>query len=161
MNTATVTEAELETCRAIEPELIDLKTQLVSEGMTVNLLAQGDHSTLRIHCYAPSRGEDHGLHAHMEEDHVFLVMHGCAQFYSIKGKLPLVRQNQGIFLPKGCFYEFYNPEEEPLVVLRFGATAERMLRGSRLTPDGEPIPGRSTKHPHLKTPTFIEGKFFE
>jgi hypothetical protein len=69
-------------------------------------------------------------------------------------------KNQGIALPKGCFYEFANAGDKPLVLIRFGAGPEKVLRGRRLTPDGKPIPGRGADKA-LAQPTFIEGAFFE
>lgn len=161
MATVAPTKQELDQFREIEPTILSLKTQLVSKGMTRELLAQGDHSTLRIHVYASGMGEDHGLHAHVEEEHTFIVLHGEAQFFGINGKLPVLRKNQGLYLPKGCFYEFTNPGTEPLVLLRFGATEHKVLNTSRVTPAGEPILGRQVKHPHLANPTFIENAFFE
>ena len=79
--------------REVEPAVLDLKTQLVAEGMTSRLLAQGENSTFRILCYAPCRGEDHGLHGHIEEEHVFFVLHGVAEFSTVNGKLPTLRKN--------------------------------------------------------------------
>ncbi|MQA64689.1 MAG: cupin domain-containing protein [Alphaproteobacteria bacterium] len=161
MDQSTDTTVDLEKYREVKPELIDLRTQLISSGMTRELKAKGDHSTFRIHVYASGLGEDHGMHAHIEEEHLFIVLQGRAQFVGLDGKLPELGRNQGIFLPKGCFYEFYNPGEEPLVILRFGAAAELMLSGSRLTPDGRPIAGRGSQRPEIRKPTFIEGAFFE
>jgi mannose-6-phosphate isomerase-like protein (cupin superfamily) len=161
MSKISVTEEDLKVYREAEPQLLNLRTPLVSSGMTQRLLTRGENSTLRILCYAPSRGEDHGLHGHIEEEHYFIVLHGAAQFYGLKGPLPQLQKNQGIFLPKGCFYEFYNPTEEPLVVLRIGASEQKVDRGVRLTPEGEPIPGRSTRHGEAMAPVFIESAFFE
>lgn len=161
MATDVASHEDLQKFREIEPQIISLRIPLVETGMTRELLAHGDHSTLRIHCYASGMGEDHGLHAHIEEEHGFIVLMGTAQFSGIGGKLPPVGKNQGIYLPKGCFYEFVNIGTEPLVILRFGASAEKLLRASRLTPEGDPIPGRSKQHPHLNKPTFIEDAFFE
>ena len=161
MSKTSVTEEDLKRYRETEPQMISLKTPLVSSGMTQRLIARGDNSTLRVLCYAPSRGEEHGLHGHIEEEHYFIVLHGAAQFFGIKGELPLLQRNQGIFLPKGCFYEFYNPTEEPLVVLRIGASEGIVDRGARLTPDGEPIPGRSTRHGEAMAPVLIENAYFE
>lgn len=144
-----VTMEDLQRFRQLEPTILDLKTRLVAEGMTSRLLMQGENSTFRVLCYAPCRGEDHGLHGHIEEEHTFFVLHGVAEFNTVSGKLPLVRKNQGIFLPKGCFYEFINPGPDSLVVLRCGASATKIERSTRLTPGGEPIPGRSKRHPHL------------
>ena len=161
MNDKMINEEDLQRFREVEPEVLSLKIPMVSGGMTQRLLTRGDNSTLRVLCYAPSRGEDHGLHGHVQEEHYFVVLHGAAQFHGLKGPLPLLNKNEGVFLPKGCFYEFYNPTEEPLVVLRIGASAEKVDRGARLTPDGQPIPGRSTRHKELMEPHFIEGAFFE
>ncbi len=160
MSDTSVTEEDLKRFRETEPQLINLTIPLVSSGMTQRLLMGGDNSTLRVLCYAPSRGEDHGLHGHVEEEHYFIVLQGAAQFHGLKGALPLLQKNQGVFLPKGCFYEFYNPTEEPLVVLRIGASREKLDRGARLTPEGAPIPGRSTRHKEAMEPVFIENAVF-
>ena len=113
----------LRNMRAIKPKLIDLKIPMLEAGMSRDMLCSGENSTVRIHCYSTGMGEKHGLHAHIEEEHVFIVLHGQAVFSSIEGKLPPLGKNKGIWLPKGCFYEFVNPGPEPLVVLRFGADA--------------------------------------
>ena len=55
-------------------QVVQLKTQLVSEGHTRLMLAETDLMTLRIHCYAPGIGEN-ALHAHTKEDHIFVVQH--------------------------------------------------------------------------------------
>ena len=155
--------ADLGEMQTIKPTVISLKTQLLSKGMTREEIASGEHSIYTVHCYAPSQGEPHGLHAHLDEEHMFVVLHGVAHFSSIDGELPPLEKNTAIYLPKGCFYEFVNHGPEPLVVLRFGAS-EKLLRrgeGRRLTPAGDPIPGRSKMHPHLNAIEVIEGKFFE
>jgi mannose-6-phosphate isomerase-like protein (cupin superfamily) len=161
MSKKSVTEEDLKIYREVEPQLLSLRTPLVSSGMTQRLLTRGENSSLRVLCYAPSRGEEHGLHGHIEEEHYFIVLQGAAQFHGLKGPIPLLQKNQGIFLPKGCFYEFYNPTAEPLVVLRIGASGEQLDRGTRLTPEGEPIPGRSTRHGEAMLPVVIEGAFFD
>jgi len=158
---AAPTETELEQFRTVEPSLIDLKTPLLERGMSKRLLCAGDNSTLRIHCYSTGMGEKHGLHAHTEEEHVFVVLQGTAVFSGIKGKLPPLEKNHGIWLPRGCFYEFYNPGPDPLVVLRFGAVQKGGNESRRVTPEGAHIPGRSTQFPELAVPKVIEGAFFE
>ena len=46
--------------------------------------------------------------------------------------------------------------------MRFGAPREKQTSGPRLTPAGDPIPGRSSQHPHMKdNVTFIENAFLE
>ena len=73
-----------------------------------------------MHCYGPKGGEN-GLHAHIEEDHIFVVLQGEAQFSGLNGPLPVLKKNQALMLPKGCFYSFSNEGTEPLVMIRFGA----------------------------------------
>ncbi|MPZ40914.1 MAG: hypothetical protein GEU95_23255 [Rhizobiales bacterium] len=73
-NEATVMETkDIDT--AIVPQIISLRTQLVSQGFTRVLLAETDNSTFRIHCYGPKSGEN-GLHVHTDEDHVFCSVAG-------------------------------------------------------------------------------------
>jgi mannose-6-phosphate isomerase-like protein (cupin superfamily) len=143
---------------AIAPKIISLRTQLVSEGHAREMLAETDNSTFRIHCYGPKGGEN-GLHAHTDEDHIFVVLQGEAQFFDLDGPLPVLRKHQALMLPKGCFYSFSNEGTEPLVMLRFGAM-EKNFTGDRLDPKGKPIPGRG-KAAGSKPPKFIENAYFE
>lgn len=154
-----VSQAELEEAREIEPQTLSLRTQLVQKGRSREMLADGEHMTFRIHCYAPGVGE-HGLHAHLDEDHIFIVLEGTARFSGVNGPLPELTKNQGVALPKGCFYEFANAGDTPLVMIRFGAGAEKVVHGRRLTPDGKPIAGRGA-NPDMNAPVFIEGAYFE
>ena len=141
-----------------EPEILTLRTQLVSAGHTKDLLAETNGMTFHIHCYGPKGGEN-GLHAHVDEDHLFVVLQGEAQFSGLNGMLPVLKKNQALMLPKGCFYSFSNEGTEPLVMIRFGAM-DKNLPGGRLDPEGKPIPGRGKQH-GAKPPVFIAGKFFE
>jgi uncharacterized cupin superfamily protein len=70
----------------VEAQIVQLKTQLVSQGHTRHLLADTGLMTLRIHCYAPGIGEN-ALHSHTKEDHIFLVLQGTAQFNTGKDGL--------------------------------------------------------------------------
>jgi mannose-6-phosphate isomerase-like protein (cupin superfamily) len=163
---------------AVKPEVISLRTQMVSQGFTRVLLAETDNSTFRIHCYGPKSGEN-GLHSHIDEDHVFVVLQGEAQFYDLDGALPVLKKHQALMLPKGCFYSFANETDDPLVMIRFGASDKKlpegrldpqvMLRfgameknwkGGRLDPQGKPIAGRGHA-PDTKPTVFIENAFFE
>lgn len=163
MDSNTVADGDLAHMKTVKPTLISLKTQLLSKGMTRDEIASGEHCIFTVHCYAPSQGEPHGLHAHLDEEHMFLVLHGTAIFSSVDGELPPITKNNAIWLPKGCFYEFVNPGPEALVVLRIGGAKELLRRGQgrRLTPEGKPIVGRSTMHPHLTKIEAIAGAFFE
>jgi mannose-6-phosphate isomerase-like protein (cupin superfamily) len=156
-STLTPTGLVHDTAPAIEPEILALRTQLVSAGHTKTLLAKTDNVTFHIHCYGAKGGEN-GLHAHIEEDHIFVVLQGEAQFFGLDGPLPVLRKNQALMLPKGCFYSFSNEGTEPLVMIRFGAM-DKNASGDRLDPTGKPIPGRS-KQAGSKPPAFIEDAFF-
>jgi mannose-6-phosphate isomerase-like protein (cupin superfamily) len=141
----------------IEPQIVNLRTQLVSQGHTKDLLAETDFTTFHMHCYGPKGGEN-GLHAHVDEDHIFVVLQGEAQFFGLNGALPVLKKNQALVLPKGCFYSFSNEGTEPLVMIRFGAMPKDVA-GGRLDPEGKPIPGRG-KQAGSKPPVFIENAFY-
>ena len=153
--------SQLAALRDIRPQIVDLKIPMLSGGMSRDLLCEGENSTFRIHCYSTGMGEKHGFHAHVEEEHLFIVLHGEAVFSGLDGRLPVVGRNKGIWLPKGCFYEFFNPGPEPLVVLRFGAQESDAHVSRRITPEGDPIKGRSSSDPEKARPQVIEGRFFE
>ena len=139
------------------PEILSLRTQLVRAGHTKELLAETDLITFHVHCYALGGGEN-GLHAHTDEDHIFVALQGEANFRGRDGALPALRKHQAIFIPRGAFYSFSNDGTEPLILIRFGASRERS--GGRLDPGGKPIPGRSQQH-GAQAPVFLEGAFFE
>jgi mannose-6-phosphate isomerase-like protein (cupin superfamily) len=130
----------------------------VSAGHTKDLLAGTDHMTFHIHCYGPKGGEN-GLHAHVDEDHVFVVLQGEAQFYGRNGPLPALKKNQALMLPRGAFYSFANETDEPLVMIRFGAM-DKTAPGGRLDPQGKPIPAAASRKAPSRRCSF-EGKFFE
>lgn len=140
------------------PQILSLRTQLVSEGHTRVLLAETDNCTFRVHCYAPKGGEN-GLHAHTDEDHIFVILQGEAQFYDLNGPLPVLKKNQALMLPKGSFYSFENSGTDALILIRFGAM-EKNWKGDRLDPEGKPLAGRAQTH-HSKNPVLIENAFFE
>ena len=141
----------------IAPQIIRLKTQLVKKGRTRELLTETDHCTLRIHCYAPGIGEN-ALHAHMNEDHIFVVLQGTAKFTGTKGDIAELTKNHALVLPKGCFYQFANSGQDSLVMIRFGAFAEN--KDWRISPDGKVIPGRGGEEGYAE-PVLIENAFFE
>lgn len=143
---------------ATTPLIVSLRTQLASQGHTKELLASSDRMTVHIHCYAPKGGEN-GMHAHTQEDHVFVCLQGESVFRGLEGPLPPLRRNQAIFLPRGCFYSFANEQNEPCILLRIGA-GEKDRGGERLDPQGNPIAGRA-KQAHAVKPVLIENAFFE
>lgn len=142
-----------------DPEILSLRTQLVSAGHTKTLLAKTDLMTFHVHCYGPKGGEN-GLHTHTEEDHLFVCLDGEAQFRGLNGPLPPLKKHQALFLPKGCYYSFSNETDKPLILIRFGASAKGTNGGQRLDPRGQHIPGRGQQHGAVK-PVLIDNAFFE
>ena len=142
-----------------QAQVVQLKTQLVSEGHTRHMLAETDLMTLRIHCYAPGIGEN-ALHAHTKEDHIFVVLQGTAQFNTGRDGKTIVNaiKNHAVILPAGSYYQFCNSGKEPLVMARIGAGSDKA--DQRLNPDGTEIPGRAQEHGAAK-PVTIDGAFFE
>jgi hypothetical protein len=53
----------MENGKEVLAKVVQLRTQLVSQGHTRHLLAETDLMTLRIHCYSPGIGEN-ALHSH-------------------------------------------------------------------------------------------------
>ena len=142
-----------------QAKVVQLKTQLVKEGHTRELLAETDLMTLRIHCYAPGIGEN-ALHSHTKEDHMFLVLQGTAQFTTGRdGKMVVMAgKNQAVVLPAGCYYQFCNSGSDSLVMARVGAGSDKA--DQRINPDGSAIPGRTHEQGAAKS-VLIEGAFFE
>jgi len=142
-----------------QAKVVQLKTQLVKEGHTRFMHAETDLMTLRIHCYAPGIGEN-ALHAHTKEDHIFVVLQGTAQFITGRNGKTVISagKNNVVVLPAGCYYQFCNSEQTPLVMARIGAGSDKA--DQRLNPDGSAIPGRTQEQGAAK-PLLMEGAFFE
>jgi hypothetical protein len=70
----------------------------------------------------------------------------------------VVKQYEGVMLPRGVSYWFQSSAPENLVMLRAGAAEEWPTKG-RLAPDGHHIPGSSAENKQVpRIP--IPGKFF-
>jgi mannose-6-phosphate isomerase-like protein (cupin superfamily) len=146
----------MEIDKSVQPKVIQLRTQLVKKGRSRILLSETDYSTFRIHCYGKGTGEN-ALHAHLNEDHIFVVLQGTATFTGLNNEALKLAKNHAIVLPKGCFYQFANHADEPLVMIRFGAQAEKS--DHRINPDGQQIGGRAAEG--YGEPELIENSFFE
>ena len=128
-----------------------LTTPLLSKGRSNKVLAATDLLKLRIKVYA--EGGENGLHAHVDEDHAFVVLEGQATFHDEQDKTTVVNSYEGIMLPKGTYYFFQSTGDTNLVLLRTGAGRKdgsahrRNLQGSPTNheenkhEDGVPIPG--------------------
>ena len=52
------------------------------------------------------RGGENTLHAHNNEDHMFVILQGTAIFHGPKGEKKEIGSNEGIMLPAGALYNF-------------------------------------------------------
>jgi mannose-6-phosphate isomerase-like protein (cupin superfamily) len=140
-----------------EPQLFQLRTQLLSKGRSDDTIAQTDLLSIRIKCYA--QGGENVLHTHPGEDHAFVVLAGMAKFFGKNGEITVLTRNQGILLPRGCFYKFQSCGDEPLVMLRVGAQKEK-LPIDRIGVEGNSLPGKSLENKH-EDGVPIEGLYYE
>jgi mannose-6-phosphate isomerase-like protein (cupin superfamily) len=125
------------------PEIFSLRTPYLSEGRSDAVIAKTDQITVRLKVYA--EGGENALHAHMEEDHAFIILEGEATFYDHEEKPRVVGANQGIMLPAGNFYRFQSTGDTNLVIIRVG-TGKPEGHNDRVGPDGEVLPGVSKKN---------------
>ena len=141
----------------LEPQVFQLKTQLLSKGRSDYTLAKTDLMSVRIKCYA--QGGENVLHSHPGEDHTFVILAGKAKFFGKDGEVGVFSRNQGILLPRGSFYKFQSCGDEPLVMLRVGAEKEK-LPVNRISVDGSSLPGKSKENKH-EDGVPIEGLYYQ
>ena len=127
------------------PSFFHLRAQLPKQGRTNLPVATTDRMYVWLKTYAS--GGENELHAHPNEDHMFLVLQGAAEFYGPKGETQVVSRMDGVFLPRGSFYWFKTVSQEPLVMLRVGACVDpnEDIMG-RINIDGEPMAGDSPEN---------------
>jgi mannose-6-phosphate isomerase-like protein (cupin superfamily) len=108
-----------------KPSAFAVRAQLLSQGRTETVLAASNLLTVRLKVYAS--GGENMLHAHAEEDHVFVILQGEAEFFDAQGPFGIFGAHQGVLLPRGNVYRFNSTGGEPLVMLRLGAPNESAL----------------------------------
>jgi mannose-6-phosphate isomerase-like protein (cupin superfamily) len=121
-----------------EPDatIFRMRARLVDKGSTEEPLAVADHLWLKIKVYA--EGGENKIHAHPNQDHSFIVLHGRAKFFDRDGDSRELGPNEGIMLPAGRHYKFGSVGDEPLVVLRAGAVKGDAHPDNR-TQEGGPV----------------------
>jgi mannose-6-phosphate isomerase-like protein (cupin superfamily) len=132
-----------------QPSFFHLRAQLPRQGRTDTPMAATDRMWVVLKTYA-SDGENE-LHAHPNEDHVFLVLQGEADFYGPKGETRRVTKHDGILLPRGTFYWFKAVGDEPLVMARVGAVVDAAKDAlARIDSKGEPMDGNSAANKQVE-----------
>jgi mannose-6-phosphate isomerase-like protein (cupin superfamily) len=131
-------ESHLEEHGLNRPQQFRLRARLPKQGRGSALLAGTDRMWLNLKTYA--EGGENTLHAHPNEDHVFIVLQGRAVFYGPDGESATFARNEGILLPRGCSYYFHAEEGEPLVLLRVGCVYDAAKAPwGRVGRDGKPL----------------------
>ncbi len=102
-----------------------VRAQLLAQGRTDTVLAASEGMTVRLKVYAS--GGENALHAHANEDHVFILLKGRATFHDGDGVLAELGPDEGLMIPKGLYYWFNATGDEPLVMLRIGSPNESAL----------------------------------
>ena len=120
---------------------------LLAQGTANHPMATVDNLWLSVKVYAS--GGENALHAHMVEDHAFVVLQGRATFFFEDGSSCEVLPFEGIMLPKGAQYKFEAGVEENLVLLRMGGAQRKTQGTAELRDTGGPM--------ELKGNTIIAG----
>ena len=139
-------------------ETFSLRTPFLSEGRTTTFVSHTDLMSVAVKVYA--EGGENALHTHQNEDHSFIVLQGEATFYDEENTERVVRQWEGIALPRGAYYWFKSTGNVNLVLARFGARDANAPRGdSRVDIEGMPLPAESVENKHI-VGVPIPGQFF-
>jgi mannose-6-phosphate isomerase-like protein (cupin superfamily) len=141
------------------PSFFHIRAKLPKQGRTNQVLGASTHMNVVLKTYAS--GGENELHAHSNEDHVFVVLQGGACFFGPRGETRSVKKNDCVLVPAGAFYAFQADEGEPLVMLRVGAALDPSSDVlARIDLDGQPFDGYSEKNKEV--PIILdESKWFE
>lgn len=128
------------------PSFFRVRARLPKEGRTNQVLGATRHMNVVLKTYAS--GGENELHAHSNEDHIFIVMQGQAVFHGPRGEEREIGKNDCVLLPAQSYYRFHAKEDaEPLVMLRIGAAIDPdsdVL--ARIDADGKPFDGYSERN---------------
>ncbi|CAH2894413.1 MAG: hypothetical protein PCALPYG08_0946 [uncultured Paraburkholderia sp.] len=127
------------------PSFFHIRAKLPRQGRTNQVLGASTYMNVVLKTYAS--GGENEIHAHTNEDHVFVVLQGGATFFGPRGETKRVVRNDCVLVPAGALYSFHADEGEPLVMLRVGAAidpASDIL--ARVDEHGEPFDGYSEKN---------------
>ena len=134
-----------------------LRTAILESGRSHTYLAETENLSVVIKCYA--EGGENALHAHPNEDHVFVILQGQATYLDGDEQTLVLDRNDGVLVPAGALYRFESSGDEALVLLRVGVGG-RASSSERIGADGVSIPPRSTANKY-EPPVEVPGKFYE
>lgn len=127
------------------PSFFPIRARLPVRGRTNQVLGASRYMNVVLKTYAS--GGENEIHAHTNEDHVFVVLQGGAVFQGPNGETRTVGKHDCVLIPSGAFYRFQATEGEPLVMLRVGAALDPdadIL--ARVDPEGKAFDGYSERN---------------
>jgi mannose-6-phosphate isomerase-like protein (cupin superfamily) len=105
---------------AAQAQTFNLTTPYLRQGITSDERARSDLLTVLIKVYAS--GGENRMHAHVHEDHSFIVLEGEATFhFDGEDNARVLKPYEGVMLPRGAYYRFESTGQGNLVMLRVGA----------------------------------------
>ena len=141
------------------PTFVHLGAQLPVQGRTNQVLAATPNLSVVLKTYAS--GGENALHAHPNEDHLFLILQGAATFHGPEGEMRRVAKNDVVVLPQNSLYWFIAEDVgEALVLLRIGAAldpAQDVL--ARTDAAGAPFDGKDEANKGV--PLILGEQWFE
>lgn len=152
-------DAMAEMAQRTTPSFFHIRARLPRQGRTNQVLGASPCMNVVLKTYAG--GGENEIHAHTNEDHVFVVLQGGATFFGPRGETRRVARNDCVLVPAGAFYAFQADEAEPLVMLRVGAALDPATDVlARVDAQGQPFDGYSEKN--REVPAILsENRIFE
>lgn len=137
-----------ETMTAPDTYTFAIKGNYLSEGRVNIDLAKEDVLWLSLKINA--EGGENAVHAHSQEEHAFIVMEGEVTFFDKDGVGKVLRQYEGIMIPRGAYYRYLNTGGTNLFLLRVGAKlSQQSGEETRVRTDGTPLPSNSAENHHV------------
>jgi mannose-6-phosphate isomerase-like protein (cupin superfamily) len=107
-----------------------------NSGFSRWILAKGQR--LITHAMVIPQGGELDFHAHLNEEHIFIVINGEAQFEFANAQVSMrLGQLQSVLIPPGCYYRFCSVGKEKLVLTRVATI--RGLDAKRVGLDGKSL----------------------
>ncbi|WP_026131596.1 cupin domain-containing protein [Pandoraea sp. B-6] len=152
-------EAMAEMAKRKTPSFFHIRAKLPRQGRTNQVLGASPYMNVVLKTYAS--GGENEIHAHTNEDHVFVVLQGGATFFGPRGETKRVGRNDCVLVPAGALYSFHADEDEPLVMLRVGAAIDPESDVlARIDEHGQPFDGYSEKNKEVSV-ILDESRIFD
>lgn len=114
----------------LKPQFFDLRARAIKGTRGDIPIYTTDLMWTHVKIYTV--GGENDLHMHPTEEHSFIVLEGEATFYDKDGTAKVVKQYEGVLLPRGTYYRFASSGPTNLVMLRSGAGVNSRLPGMQI-----------------------------